>query len=215
MQSQLFEKTFGNERNDVIEVQPNSSTISGTDNEKPLSRLKQQRLKEKETKIKRKYKQHHQEAMKRTPMPKNKVPKKEKEKGFIPEKAKWKEVKEVENIVRNTISQFINIAIEAMGLLNNPFVTLEDEGKDMISSRANLIFKDSENLETKLNELVKPIKDMSGVVDINYLPQFLAIYEDVLNLNQDVLNVLTDPASELTEMLQLVHNKLKEAKPNE
>jgi hypothetical protein len=197
--------------NDIIEVQPSSDTISGNDNQKPLSRFKQQRMKEKHRKEMRKMKQSV-DNHKPLRVPKSSV---EQKKGLNLSKAFWQDVKDLDTIVTNTINGFNQIAVQTIGIPTFGGVELTEEGKEIITTKSNLVFNDVENLINRKNQIYGPVSAKVGRVSENDLPEFLAVYEELLNLNQDVVNVLTEPCALLNEMLVIVHNKIEEAKSNQ
>lgn len=214
----LYEKEFKKNMNEIedaeiIPVQPGSNTLSGSDNHPPLSRFKQQRLKEKEKKMRKKMKQS-QEEIKKNSADRKLASDARKEKHNIKSvtHGNWNQARSLVSTIHNTIDNYNNVAIQAISLPTIAGVEIAQEGIDILTSKSNIVFRDVAEFNNKLASIISPYHAKQGKVDENDLPDFFAVYEELLNLNQDIINVLTDPCIELSDMIKLVERKITEAR---
>lgn len=214
----LIEKEFNKQMNDIedvdiIPVKKGSDTLSGPDNVQ-LSKFKQQRLKEKEKKMKRKIKQA-QENVKQVrdenrPLASEARKAKQNIKSLT--HGNWNQVRSLISTIVNTISSYRDIAVKAIALPTIAEVEITPEGIDILTNKSNIVFRDVEEFQNRLKTLTAPYTAKQGKVDDDDLPDFFAVYEELLSLNQDIINVLTDPTIELSDMINLVQTKIQQAR---
>lgn len=213
----LIEKEFNKnmseiEDAEIIPVKPGSDTLSGPDNQN-LSKFKQQRLKEKEKKMKRKIQQAQKEIKKDrdSSRPLASDLRKAKHNVKTLTHGNWNQVRSLISTINNTINKFRDVAIQAVAIPTISGVEIAPEGVEILTSKSNIIFRDIQEFQTKVDTIFGPHTSKQGKVNDDDLPDFFAVYEELLSVNQDVINVLTDPAIELTSFINLVQTKIREA----
>lgn len=173
-----------------------------------LSPLKLQRQKEKERKEQRKQKQKIDRIRQRQSNYKmkehNEAQRKMSAEVHKPKQAKWNEIQRQSLSVWSHMKSYEEIATQATFLINNPEFTVDDNTKSQVTQRVNLILRDLDSLRTRWSEICKPIEGKSGPVELEEYPLFYVVYEDILQLGVDVVNVLTDPCTMLSEIMTAI-----------
>lgn len=169
----------------------------------PMSKLKQHRLKEKEDKEKRRMKRNVESSISR--IKKNEAEhKKEKVKPMDMKHVKWNEAKKLALDVRRNISAYESVAATALMLVNRPDIEINKEAVDTVNSRANILTKDIQAFFDKWSEITGDMINYDGRVELDQFPIFYVIYQQLLDLQLDANNVLTDQADILGQMIQAI-----------
>lgn len=127
----------------------------------------------------------------------------------------WDTARILARDIRGTISSYADIAIKAIGLQKVEGVEITGESLEILTSRCNIVFNDIDNLKMKLDDFQAIIDKYTGTVQQNDLPFFLSLYEDMLVLNQDVINVLTEPCDVLTDLISVVVGMVQDEREKE
>jgi hypothetical protein len=190
---------------DVIVVSPGSDIGKYQKVEEPMSRLKMQRLKEKERKEQRKKQQRIDRVRQRQSTLKmnehNQTQRKASAEAHKPKHAKWQEGQKQALSVYNQIKNFEEVASQAILLINRQDFTIDDKSKAEVTQRVNAFMRDIEDLKDRWGKVCEPMEGKTGNVDLEEYPLFYVVYEDLLQLGIDIINVLSEPANVITNMM--------------
>lgn len=172
--------------------------------EKPLSKLKLQRMKEKQKKETRKL-QRRVAAMTERVEVVNEGHKKK----FNHNQAKWEQAKERGMDVWNNISNYENIAATAIMVVNRPDIIIGAEAKQIMDDKIKVFLNDIESIKVKWQETAEKITGKTGKVLTDEYPIFFLAYEEYITLGLDMGTVLADNAALLSEMIDEIANQVK------
>ena len=184
----------------MVEQEQESPAVQ--EDAKPLSRLKQQRKDAKDKKVKRKVKRFLKtEHGRQIAAKKKKVNEISDLDIEIDKPAVWEEGKELSLNVYNLINTYMTIAQVAHVTLTQHREKMTDEVYDDIILKTNVLAKDVEVFLTKWGEVCAPMQGKTGSVDQNDLPRYYVVYEELLEMNIDIINVLTEPGEEISLLI--------------
>lgn len=187
---------------DEIMVKPGSDEINPPVPKPLLSKLKQDRLRERELKQNRILKRNAEKKLGAAAARNNKTAKKRK--GMNMKTVKWMEAKNLAMDVWKCLDTFEQVASSAIMLINRPDIEVDQRSKDEINSKSSVYAKDIQAFRDKWLEITADMNGKEDKVLLDEFPTFYLIYDQLLNLQSDAMNLLADPAEYITGMVQAI-----------
>lgn len=129
---------------------------------------------------------------------KKKVSKKEIRKGMEP--AAWEQVLSQASDTYRTLQSF-----KSMISNNVMFLTaateLTDEDREQVENINSVMSRDIEAFEAQWIQIASPYEKKRGIVSEDEMPSYLSVFTDLINLQQNILGVLSPTAEQASEII--------------